>query len=580
MAFKRRQFVLVLLPDDNVLAVGGSSGPGFNDETAPVYASEMWNTSTKTWTTMASQTVGRFYHSVAVLLPDGRVLSGGGTDAYQTEIYSPPYLFKGARPTISSAPSAIPYSTPFFVGTPDATSIANVRLIGLAANTHAFDQNQRIVPLSFTQTTGGLTVTPPSDPNLAPPGYYMLFLLNGTGVPSVAKIMVLGGAAPPPPPPPAAPTNLVATAASSTTINLTWSDQSSNETGFKIERALGAGAFSQVATVGAGVTTYPDSGLTASTSYSYRVRATNTGGDSAYSNTASATTQAGGGPSLTLNGGTTPITVAPGATIAITVVNPTGNPKDWIAIYLIGQASGTQSVVEHYVTWTSGYTIPTTTAPGTYEARLFANDTLTLLATSAAITVATGTPSPAAPTSLAATAASSTNINLTWTDNSTNETGFKIERAIGGGAFSPLITVGANVTGYADSGLTASTSYSYRVRATNGAGDSAYSNTASATTSAPPPSPPAAPTGLNATAVSRTQINLTWVDQANNEDGFKIERKQGGGTFTQIATVGANITTYADTGLTRNTQYTYRVRAYNSSGNSAYSNTDNARTNN
>src|SRR2546430_1305312 len=76
-----------------------------------------------------------------------------------------------------------------------------------------------------------------------------------------------------------------------------------------------------------------------------------------------------------------------GATITINVVNPTGNPKDWIGIYLVGQASGTKSVVEHYVTWTAGYTIPTTTAPGTYEARLFSNDSLTLLATSAAITV-------------------------------------------------------------------------------------------------------------------------------------------------------------------------------------------------
>ena len=170
-------------------------------------------------------------------------------------------------------------------------------------------------------------------------------------------------------------------------ITLTWTDQSNNEDIFKIERAQGAGTFSQVATVGANITTYTNTGLAASTSYSYRVRASNSGGDSSYSNTASATTQASGGPSLTLNGGTAPITVAPGATIAITVVNPTGNVKDWIGIYLVGQASGTKSVVEHYVTWTSGYTIPTTTPAGTYEARLFANDTITLLATSATITV-------------------------------------------------------------------------------------------------------------------------------------------------------------------------------------------------
>jgi len=574
MAFPRRQYNLVLLPDDNVLAVGGTSGPGFNDQTSPVYASEMWNPSTKAWTTMASQTVGRFYHSVAVLLPDGRVLSGGGTDMYQTEIYSPPYLFKGARPSISSAPTSASYGSPFFVGTPDATSIANVRLMRLAANTHAFDQNQRTVTVSFTQATGGLNLTAPSDPNLAPPGHYMLFLLNGSGVPSVAKIIMLGGTAPPPPPP-AAPTNLVATAASSTSITLTWADQSNNEDIFKIERALGTGAFSQVAAVGANVTTYTDTGLAAGTSYSYRVRASNSGGDSSYSNTATATTQASGGPSLTLNGGTAPITVAPGATITITVVNPTGNSQDWIGIYPVGaNAATTHSVVEHYVNWTT-YTIPSTTPVGTYEARLFSNNSLTLLATSAAITVSTGTSPPAAPSGLAVTAVTSTSINLTWVDNSTNETGFKIERALGTGAFSQVATAGAGATIYTDTGLTANTSYSYRVRATNAGGDSAYSNTTTATTL---PTAPAAPSGLTATAATSTSINLTWVRNSTNETGFKIERALGTGAFSQVATAGAGATTYTDTGLTANTSYSYRVRATNSGGDSAYSNTATATT--
>jgi hypothetical protein len=138
--------------------------------------------------------------------------------------------------------------------------------------------------------------------------------------------------------------------------------------------------------VGTNVTAYSNTGLTAGTSYSYRVRATNSSGDSPYSNTASATTQAAGAQSLTLNGGTAPITVAPGATITITVVNPTGNALDWIGVYKVGQASSTKPVVEHYVARTD-YKIPVGTPPGTYEARLFANDSLSLLATSAGITV-------------------------------------------------------------------------------------------------------------------------------------------------------------------------------------------------
>jgi hypothetical protein len=139
--------------------------------------------------------------------------------------------------------------------------------------------------------------------------------------------------------------------------------------------------------MGANITYYTNTGLTANTSYSYRVRASNAGGDSAYSNIATATTKAAGAPSLTLNGGATPITVAPGATITIRVVNPTGNALDWIGIYPVGVAAGTtRSVVEHYVAGTA-YTIPATTPPGIYEARLFANDTVTVRVTSAAIVV-------------------------------------------------------------------------------------------------------------------------------------------------------------------------------------------------
>ena len=142
-----------------------------------------------------------------------------------------------------------------------------------------------------------------------------------------------------------------------------------------------------------------------------------------------------------------------------------------------------------------------------------------------------------------------------------------------------IATVGADVTTFSDTGLAASTTYDYRVRATNAGGDSAYSNTAEATTQATQ-SVPAAPSNLTATAVSGSQINLSWTDNANDETGFKIERCQGNNCsgFVEIAQVGANVTTFSNTGLARNTRYSYRVRAFNAVGNSAYSNIDTART--
>jgi carboxypeptidase T len=182
---------------------------------------------------------------------------------------------------------------------------------------------------------------------------------------------------------------------------------------------------------------------------------------------------------------------------------------------------------------------------------------------------------PAAPGNLAATAMSSSRIDLAWADNSNNESGFKIERCAGAGCSSlaQIATVSAGVTSYSDIGLASSTSYSYRVRAYNAAGDSGYSNTASATT-AVAPVPPAAPTNLKATAASIRQIDLSWTDNSTNEEGFRIERCKGATCtkFAQITLMGPDVTAYTDSRLNARTTYCYRVRAYNTVGASAYSN--------
>lgn len=285
------------------------------------------------------------------------------------------------------------------------------------------------------------------------------------------------GGTPAPDLPPAAPSSLVATAASSTQVNLSWNDNSNDETGFIVQRQTSGGAWTQVASLGAGTTSYSNTGLTASTAYSYRVFASNAGGNSTASNTATATTSA--------------------AAVA----------------------------------------------------------------------------APAAPSGLAASVISSSQINLTWTDNSNNETGFIVQRQTAGGAWTQVAAPGAGTTSYSNTGLTASTAYSYRVLATNTGGTSAASNTASGTTFAATVTAPAAPGSLVTSALSSTSVRLTWSDNSNNETGFQIERQTGSGSFVQLPGVGANVTTFTDSTGAANTQYTYRVRAINSGVASAYTNT-------
>jgi hypothetical protein len=192
----------------------------------------------------------------------------------------------------------------------------------------------------------------------------------------------------------------------------------------------------------------------------------------------------------------------------------------------------------------------------------------------------TGITIPSAPTALATTANSSSQITLTWTDNSNNETGFQVERSLtSGSGFAPVTTTAANAVTFANTGLAASTTYYYRIRSTNTAGTSAYSATASASTQAAPITIPTAPSALAVTANSSSQITLTWADNSNNETGFQIERSLTNGSgFTPVTTTAANAATFSNTGLAASTTYYYRIRSTNTAGSSAYTTVANATT--
>jgi FtsP/CotA-like multicopper oxidase with cupredoxin domain len=181
---------------------------------------------------------------------------------------------------------------------------------------------------------------------------------------------------------------------------------------------------------------------------------------------------------------------------------------------------------------------------------------------------------PAAPSGLTATASLPQQIDLAWTDNSTNESAFRIERAdvIGGvpGPFAAVQTVAANTVAWSDTTVSSAATYAYQVIAFNAVGDSPASNIATATT---PNGPPGAPTGLNATAMGPLQVNLAWTLHSTNETSIRIERATGTGAFAALGTpLAAGTTSFSDTTVVPSTSYSYRVFAVNGLGDSLPSN--------
>lgn len=371
------------------------------------------------------------------------------------------------------------------------------------------------------------------------------------------------------PSPPTTPGNLTATTASASQINLNWADHSNNETGFELERSQDGINFSKIADAAANTTSFASSGLNPNTQYWYRIRAKNNGGTSGYSNIANAATR-DIAPALPQN-----LSAIPISNIQINL-NWTDNSRNETGFEVERSVDGSNfSKIADLGANVTSYENSGLSTLTKYWYRLRARNTIGYSPYSNIAEATTFDVPPIAPSSLTATMTSSSQIDLSWKDNSANETAFEIERSTDGTNFDKAGEVGPNITTYQSTGLVPATKYWYRVRAKNSVNPSTYSNAADATTRDVIPN---APETLSATAVSFQEINLTWADKSGNEAGFDIERSTDGTNFSKVAGVAANVTTYQNTGLNQLTQYFFRVKAINAIGSSTYSNIANATT--
>lgn len=371
-----------------------------------------------------------------------------------------------------------------------------------------------------------------------------------------------------------APTNLNVNAISSSQVSMTWTDNSSDEIGFTFmvdtNPAFTNPAF--VWTGGPNTTSHTHGNLNRATTYFYRIKAEGNP-DSAWTSTDFTTTA----PS-SLAG-----TAASSSQINLTWSGNSANTN--IVGYTVAKATNSAftSASYHYVNGAGATSYSSTglSAGATYYYKIKAEGTSDAYDSpfTAAITATTNGAAPAAPSNLTATVVSSSQINLSWSDNSSNETAFELKRATDSGFTQNVVWIGGiQGSSYSNTGLPASTTYYYKVRAKGTAQDSAYSAAVSATTSASTQIP-AAPSGLTATAVSNSRINLIWTDHSSNETGFEVKRATDS-AFTQNVTWVGGITgtAYGSTGLNPSTTYYFAVRAEGTAGKSSYSNTANATT--
>lgn len=429
--------------------------------------------------------------------------------------------------------------------------------------------------------------------------------------------------------PPTADINITCTAISGTQVNLAWSVQANHprHSGTRLERRTENGSYVEIAVLDASATSFSDQNLTPNKTYYYRLTRFNQWGDAPAHEVYVSTPVMinvifpNGGEGLDSDAATKIVwsTTAP-STGYVNLFYSTTEGLTWTPITSVpvpnsGEYSWTppntpSSRARVKADWLNGL-INTPGNPTSVWASDSSNANFSILGKSG--------PAPTNPNNLVATALGSTKVNLTWKDNSTNETGFSVERKLAGeSGYGLITTLGSNQTSYTDTSVLPKTSYTYRIRSWAGAKPSATSNEASVTTPAsnlssmlvprvtipakllplpdevgaptvslPPLHPtfrfspllgsklatptPAAPGGFRADSATSFSVGLAWQDLANNENGFKLERKTLNSNFSEIAMLPANAIGYIDFDVNADSQYLYRIKSFNASGSSSYS---------
>jgi hypothetical protein len=300
----------ILLPNGKVVVFGGSSQGNNN----PVFIPEIFDPENESlgWVNLPAATVPRGYHGTALLLPDGSVWTAGSTPGpanweLRIEVFRPSYFFSGTRPTISGAPTVGGYGGLITIPTPDAANVARVSLVKTGCTTHHYDTDMRLIWLPITsRTTNSVTVSAPINANIAPPGYYMIHVLNSSLVPSTANIIKIpgtgGGGGDTTPP--VKVTGLSVTAASSSQLNLAWTANTEPDLNhYNVYRGTTQGfAVTPGTTTPVGTPTtnsFSNTGLAASTTYYYKVAAVdNAGNIGTLSDEGSGRTGAAGGDTI------------------------------------------------------------------------------------------------------------------------------------------------------------------------------------------------------------------------------------------------------------------------------------------